>query len=142
MLQVMNDDREIQMMIDWRESDGALLSPVFAVKTDYDKQRAEWRVTTSTKLSEVAKMLASRHSEDNESAGPHPEGDVSWLQVLNIMENAEKTYAKKAEDNRVRGWIRGGGVLAAILGRLTELIPEQDGLSILRGGLAFIFEVL
>lgn len=61
--------------------------------------------------------------------------------MFNYIEEAKKTYTKKAEDNRFRGWIRKGDVAIGILERLSDAIPDQDGLSILRSGLAFIFQV-
>lgn len=61
--------------------------------------------------------------------------------MFNSIEEAKNTYEKKVEDNRFRGWIRKGDVAIDILERLSEAIPDENGLSVLKTGLVFIFQV-
>jgi len=58
------------------------------------------------------------------------------------MDEAKTSYANKAKDSIFRGWAREGHAAATILERLTSLIPEDQGISILRGTLAYIFKVI
>ena len=60
---------------------------------------------------------------------------------MGFIDQAKKSYAKKAEDNRLRGWIREGDVAASVLEKLANLIPDMYGLSVLKGALAFLFQV-
>lgn len=67
--------------------------------------------------------------------------NVSWRDVFDCIGEAKKTYEKKAEDNRFRGWIRKGDIAIGILERLSEAIPDENGLSVLKTGLVFVFQV-
>ena len=67
--------------------------------------------------------------------------DCSWAEVLKYIEDAKKTYAAKADNNPIRRFIRGGDAVAGILERMTDFIPDEKGLSVLKGALAFIFQV-
>lgn len=66
--------------------------------------------------------------------------DCSWTDVLQSMQNASSEYRAKSESNRLRAAQRDKSIAMTLLS-LTEMIPEQDGLSILRGGLSTIFKV-
>ncbi|KAL7811145.1 hypothetical protein V8C26DRAFT_409330 [Trichoderma gracile] len=136
MRDVMNSYREIQVMKDWRETEGASVHYGLASPTEYNNQRAEWRVPISRKLEELSQAIKSCQTGDLETTNQ----DVTWRGVFDRIEEARKTYEKKAEDNRFRGWIRKGDAAIGILERLSDIIPDQDGLSILRTGLAFIFQ--
>ncbi|UKZ52462.1 hypothetical protein TrVGV298_006239 [Trichoderma virens] len=136
MRDVMSNDREIQVMKDWRQNEGAAVHQGLASPTEYNNQRAEWRIPISRKLEDLSEVIKSFQVDDS-TATPQ---NVSWRGVFDCIEEAKKTYEKKAEDNRFRGWIRKGDVALGILERLSDSIPDQDGLSILRTGLAFIFQ--
>ncbi|KAM0247238.1 hypothetical protein ACHAQJ_009923 [Trichoderma viride] len=136
MREVLGNDREIQVMKDWRQTEGAAVHQGLASPTEYSSQRAEWRIPINRKLEDLSDALQSFQSGDSTTKIQI----VSWRDVFDCIEEAKKTYAKKAEDNRFRGWIRKGDVAIDILERLSEAIPDQDGLSILRSGLAFIFQ--
>lgn len=56
------------------------------------------------------------------------------------MEEATQSYNIKVENNRIRAMQRNRAV-AATLHCLAEMIPEQNGLGVLRGGLKGIFTV-
>lgn len=162
-------------MKDWRETEGASVHQGLASPTEYNNQRAEWRVPISryvcylplfliiaiyfyphyvikrrvrkvlplvsdfghSKLEELSQAIKSCQAGGSETTTQ----DVTWRGVFDCIEEAKKTYEKKAEDNRFRGWIRKGDAAIGILERLSDIIPDQDGLSILRTGLAFVFQV-
>lgn len=56
------------------------------------------------------------------------------------MEEATQKYKNKAENHRIRAMQRNRAVAATLQG-LTEMIPEENGLGVLRGGLKSIFTV-
>ena len=64
----------------------------------------------------------------------------SWDDVLGSIEETRVEYERKAGKNRLRAIPRSPVIVTTLHG-LTEMIPEQDGLSILRGGLKLIFGV-
>ncbi|KAM5358870.1 hypothetical protein ACJZ2D_014929 [Fusarium nematophilum] len=68
-------------------------------------------------------------------------GDCTWAEVMSSMEEATQNYKAKAENDRIRAMQRNRAV-AATLHCLAEMIPEQDGLSVLRGALKGIFTLL
>ncbi|KAL7929925.1 hypothetical protein V8C35DRAFT_170134 [Trichoderma chlorosporum] len=136
MRDVMSNDREIQVMKDWRLSEGAAVHQGLASPTEYNSQRAEWRIPMSRKLEDLSEAIKSCPVVDSATSIQ----DVSWRDVCNCIEEAKKTYEKKAEDNRFRGWIRKGDIAIGILERLSDCIPDENGLSILRTGLVFIFQ--
>lgn len=79
----------------------------------------------------------------NSAPGPEQqpfEDDCSWAEVMVSMEEACSEYKKKAKGDKIRAMQRNRAV-AATLQSLGEMIPEQDGLSVLRGGLNGIFKV-
>lgn len=47
MRDVMSNDREIQVMKDWRQNEGASVHQGLASPTEYNNQRAEWRIPIS-----------------------------------------------------------------------------------------------
>ncbi|KAL7942039.1 hypothetical protein V8C42DRAFT_355159 [Trichoderma barbatum] len=124
MRDVMSNDREIQVMKDWRQNEGAAVHQGLASPTEYNKQRAEWRVPVSRKLEDLSEAIKTCQVGDSATATQ----EVSWRGVFDCIEEAK------------RRWIRKGDVAIGILERLSDSIPDQDGLSILRTGLAFIFQ--
>ncbi|KAL7893897.1 hypothetical protein HDV63DRAFT_164561 [Trichoderma sp. SZMC 28014] len=136
MREVMNNGREIQVMKDWSQTEGAAVHQGLASPTEYSSQRAEWRVPINRKLEDLSAAISSLQTGDSTTI---PQ-DVSWRDVFDCIGEARKTYEKKAEDNRFRGWIRKGDIAIGILERLSEAIPDENGLSVLKTGLVFIFQ--
>ena len=68
-------------------------------------------------------------------------GAVSWEELQTCISQAKSSYQGKSENSKLRGWIREGDVVVATLERLSSMIPDQNGLSVLRGALAYIFQV-
>lgn len=66
--------------------------------------------------------------------------DCSWAQMMASMEEASQQYKAKGDNNKLRMMQRNRAV-AATLQSLADMIPEQNGLSVLRGGLNGIFKV-
>ncbi|MGI4851483.1 MAG: hypothetical protein ACRYGR_06030 [Janthinobacterium lividum] len=67
--------------------------------------------------------------------------NVSFDVDLQTVHDARDDYHAKAEKHRSRAWMRDGKELADILNAMTAMIPDEKGLSVLKGGLAFIFRV-
>ncbi|KAF4966054.1 hypothetical protein FSARC_6254 [Fusarium sarcochroum] len=76
--------------------------------------------------------------QNNPSSGSN---DCSWSEVMASMEAASQEYKVKGENHKMRALQRNHAV-AATLASLTDMIPESDGLSVLRGGLNSIFKLL
>ncbi|PON25356.1 hypothetical protein TGAM01_v205650 [Trichoderma gamsii] len=136
MREIMSDGREIQVMKDWSQTEGAAVHQGLASPTEYSSQRAEWRVPINRKLEDLSTAINSLQAGDS-TAIPQ---NVSWRDVFDCIGEAKKTYEKKAEDNRFRGWIRKGDIAIGILERLSEAIPDENGLSVLKTGLVFVFQ--
>ncbi|KAF6806611.1 hypothetical protein CPLU01_15888, partial [Colletotrichum plurivorum] len=107
MMKVMGDDRELQVMKAWGQSEASSAHPCFAAHTD--------------KLERLAQDINLTPPENPTVKAP----DVTWGDVLGYIETAKKSYAKKGDDDRFRGWIRDGDNAVGVLERLTELIPDQ-----------------
>jgi hypothetical protein len=61
--------------------------------------------------------------------------------VIDAIDTAKAEDDAKADKSRIRAYVRRSGPEIAILDSLTDLIPDQDGLSILRGGLSVLLKV-
>lgn len=59
---------------------------------------------------------------------------------MDSMETAAAQYGAKAESNKLRALPRNRAV-AVTLESMTDMIPEESGLGVLRGGLKTIFKV-
>ncbi|PTB37354.1 hypothetical protein M441DRAFT_72636 [Trichoderma asperellum CBS 433.97] len=136
MREIMSNGREIQVMKGWSQTEGAAVHQGLASPTEYSSQRAEWRVPINRKVEDLSAAIESLQPGDSTTS---PQ-EVSWKDVFNSIEEAKNTYEKKVEDNRFRGWIRKGDVAIDILERLSEAIPDENGLSVLKTGLVFIFQ--
>jgi hypothetical protein len=66
----------------------------------------------------------------------------SWEDVLDYIQSSEMAYNAKAEKSWIRNWVRNSKVTAENLKIGVELIPDEKGLSVLRGGLCFMFDVI
>lgn len=64
----------------------------------------------------------------------------SWQDVLDSMETAAAQYSAKTNSNRLRALPRNKAT-AVTLESMTDMIPEESGLGVLRGGLKTIFKV-
>ncbi|KAH7375239.1 hypothetical protein B0T11DRAFT_323291 [Plectosphaerella cucumerina] len=67
--------------------------------------------------------------------------NCSWQEVLDSMESATAQYGAKAESNRLRALPRNKAT-AVTLESMTDMIPEESGLGVLRGGLKTIFKLV
>lgn len=67
-------------------------------------------------------------------------GNCSWDDVLDSMESARTEHSTKSDKNKLRAVPRNRAIVTT-LHSLCEMIPEQDGLSVLRGGLKLVFGV-
>ncbi|KAK8034170.1 hypothetical protein PG993_009165 [Apiospora rasikravindrae] len=65
----------------------------------------------------------------------------SWEDVLASMEQAVAEDETKTRHNRARALLRNRPLIVT-LQSLTNMIPDQDGLSVMRGGLKYIFDML
>jgi hypothetical protein len=85
--------------------------------------------------------MAGEHADDATNlAGSGAVDNYTWTDVFNLMQNASSEYREKSESSKVRAAQRDKAIAVTLLS-LTDMIPEQDGLSILRGGMSTIFKV-
>jgi hypothetical protein len=70
-----------------------------------------------------------------------PSRSSCWQDVINAIESATAQDNAKADKSFLRARLRKSGPELAVLESLTNMIPDQDGLSILRGGLATLCKV-
>lgn len=61
--------------------------------------------------------------------------------MVKVIKDAEDQYLEKGKGSWIRRKMRRGEDVAAILQSLTEMIPEEKGLGVLRGGLSLLFTV-
>lgn len=68
---------------------------------------------------------------------------ISWDDVLKSIQDANEEYLTKSEKNTPKNVYNGhkNKALIMTLHSLTDMIPDQDGLSVMRGGLKLIFKV-
>jgi hypothetical protein len=66
--------------------------------------------------------------------------DYSWDDVLDSLQIASKEYEIKTKESRMKRVLRNKAIVIT-LGSLADTIPDQDGLSVLRGGLKLVFSV-
>lgn len=57
------------------------------------------------------------------------------------MQEAQRRYEQNGQRNVVRGFFRHGKSTKMLLSPLLEVIPEDYGLNVLKGGLGLIFNV-
>ncbi|KAK0383943.1 hypothetical protein NLU13_8034 [Sarocladium strictum] len=69
------------------------------------------------------------------------EGGSSWTDVLESMAAAREDYNQKRRETKA-GSVHANKSTIATLEMLTDMIPDQDGLSILRGGLKVVFKLV
>ncbi|KAL1841758.1 hypothetical protein VTJ49DRAFT_6596 [Mycothermus thermophilus] len=65
-----------------------------------------------------------------------------WQDVLDAIEAAKSQDGAKAENNVLRAGLRKAGPEIAVLESLSNMIPDQDGLGALRGGLTTLFKLI
>lgn len=61
--------------------------------------------------------------------------------MVKLIKDAEDQYLEKGKGSWIRRKMRNGEDVAAVLQNLTDMIPEEQGLGVLRGGLSLIFTV-
>lgn len=66
--------------------------------------------------------------------------ETSWGEVISSIEAAQDEYSKKRGPHGANS-IHNKKSLVMTLEALTDMIPDQDGLSVLRGGLKLLFKV-
>ncbi|KAK7963481.1 hypothetical protein PG996_008828 [Apiospora saccharicola] len=84
--------------------------------------------------------MATFHLNSVEAAASSSQR-CSWEDVLASMEQAVTQDETKIRRNRARALLRNRPVIVT-LQSLTNMIPDQDGLSVMRGGLKYIFDML
>lgn len=68
--------------------------------------------------------------------------DCGWNDVLSCIDIAKASYAEKGKNSKLSEWSRHADTTASALESLAGMIPDDQGLSVLRGGLVFIFQVI
>lgn len=80
------------------------------------------------------------HSELVADLKYEPQG-CGWKDVLDCIAIAKASYDDKGKESKVRSWLRNADTTADFLKSLSGMIPDEKGLSVLRQGLVFIFQV-
>jgi hypothetical protein len=146
---------ELPVIEVWRRESAGAIHPGLAGDMSYDKQNATWRSPSRSVLNFLRwlQLLIVNNSHKLEEVLSRSQlGDVkidlqnsSWDDVLDsigdYVDKAKSAYESKASSSTPRRILRKGEPAAKILDRLTAMIPDQNGLSVLRGGLSYIFQV-
>ncbi|KAJ4386436.1 hypothetical protein N0V93_009332 [Gnomoniopsis smithogilvyi] len=131
----LNDDEEIRVFRKFQTSGNITkVLPGPRIVTEYDKEQSMWLVPSAKSYSRITQVEPDHISGDMDSGSP-----PSWKDVLDVISNAKAQYELKAESNKTRWALRHGSNAAAILQSLTELIPDESGLGILRASLSMLF---
>lgn len=69
-----------------------------------------------------------------------PQG-CGWEDVLTCIASAKATYDDKGMKSKIRAWSRNAETTVDFLKSLAGIIPDDEGLSVLRQGLVIIFQV-
>ncbi|KAK4097729.1 hypothetical protein N658DRAFT_500150 [Parathielavia hyrcaniae] len=69
-------------------------------------------------------------------------GLSGWQDVVDAIETATAQDNAKSDKSKVRGRLRKSGPEIALLESLAGIIPDQDGLGLLRGGLTVLFKMV
>ena len=89
----------------------------------------------------TAQIIAGERPDDAANlTGSGAVENYTWTDVFSLMQNASSEYREKSESSKLRAAQRDKAIAVTLLS-LTDMIPEQDGLSILRGGMSTIFKV-
>ncbi|KUI58697.1 Acidic mammalian chitinase [Cytospora mali] len=137
----MRKEEEIIIFEDFKQSEDRV-HPGFKEPTTFDSQRLEFH-TTQTDQSLLRKLqdglLASLRSHDVDADLRTKALDADWDEVLDLYTQYITIIDDgRAKDNRVKGLARRGKKVAGAAAGLVTIIPDDNGLSALREGLAFI----
>ena len=143
------------------KKEGPAIHPAFAEPLQFDKQRATYRSPPWHQY--VTKILPSKvscsglpgYSDLKAALEGYVSGQIqgvsldfntkhcTWGEVLDEASRAEKAYLESGNGPRnvVRKVFRFVGDYSESISPWIDLIPDQDGLSILNGGLKIIFRV-
>ncbi|KFZ00081.1 hypothetical protein V498_00311 [Pseudogymnoascus sp. VKM F-4517 (FW-2822)] len=133
MKNLMNDPHQIQMFDKWKNNEGKAIHPGYGERTEFSPQLSMWRRPQTDKLEG---HLSSAVIIDSNLKGLNS----SWDDVLECIQSSETSYNAKAEKSWIRKYVRESKVTSQNLKIAAELIPNDKGLSVLRGGLCFMFE--
>ena len=67
--------------------------------------------------------------------------EADWETVVERIDSVRKSYDDETEKNKFRSYIRDGKEVCNVLANLVDVIPDEKGLSILKAGLSFVFQV-
>ncbi|KFY13644.1 hypothetical protein V492_03128 [Pseudogymnoascus sp. VKM F-4246] len=135
MKRLMNDPHQIQVFDKWKNNEGKAIHPGYGERTEFSPQLSMWRKPQTDKLEE---HLSCAVLFDSSLKGLNS----SWDDVLEYIQSSEAAYTAKAEKSWIRKNVREGKVTSQNLKIAAELLPDEMGLSVLRGGLCFMFKSL
>ena len=67
--------------------------------------------------------------------------EFSWSNVLEELNHAKSAYEDKATKNPIRRCFRHGSGMHRNLKPLTEAIPQENGIGLIKGGLQIVLNV-
>ena len=152
---------DAELVADFIDKEGPAIHPGFREPSHFDKQRAIYMLPAWHQY--VVQILPKKRS----CSGPHVHSDLeaalfgyvpgqikgvdldfdpktcTWGDVLDEAGKAEKIYIDGGSGlkNVVRKTFRFAGDYSDSISPWFDLIPDQDGLSVLNGGLKLIFRV-
>lgn len=142
----MRREEEIHVFEDFKR-DAARLHPGFKEHTSFVSQRLKIRATQAGKDQLLLKelqdgLLATLRSPDVDTELKIRAQGSGWDEILDLyMQYVNKSDESKSKNNVVWGLARRGDKVAGTAAGLVKLIPAENGLSILKEGLAYVLLV-
>lgn len=107
---------------------------VLIMRAIKDAAKSRFRVLSSTLATAI------KHTDLIAKLKYKPQG-CGWDDVVDCIAAAKACYNDKGKRNKVRAWSRRGSITADLLKSLADMIPDEEGLSVLRQGLIILFQV-
>ncbi|PVH94902.1 hypothetical protein DM02DRAFT_618276 [Periconia macrospinosa] len=134
LIDAMGDDREVRRFEIWKSTAGNDLHPAFGERAQYDSQRAVWKGIATDELENV--LTATQKL--------NPTLDIigcTWEDLLQQIDAAVETDEAKSRKSKLRNGFRSSKSDIQFLNSLLSVIPDEKGMSLLRGGLSVIFQM-
>ena len=90
--------------------------------------------------SDLLDVLQKEQEKEQGVASDLNLGSCSWEDIMVAIDAAKTKYATKADKNMGRAFVRSRPAMTTIHA-LCNVIPEETGMSVLKGGLMLTFKV-
>ncbi|KAL8392082.1 hypothetical protein RB599_004844 [Gaeumannomyces hyphopodioides] len=137
-VKIMNDREGRQRFEDWCSREGQTISPDLATTgLRYSEQLVAYIPSDGIQaMNDAISSYVTQHPFDLEPAS------CSWGTVFGEMDNAKREYEEKGKIGAFRLRLRHGNGVQRNLAPFLECIPTDNGLGILKAGLAVIFNAV